>query len=315
MVIGQGLFLNEEQVKMISLKLDRSQKKKLFLSGLLEINKDIINKQLKQNKSKKNSVICIENVDKKIKTILTFIHNSGRWVLKRISVFEQKRKIWVCSFVLATCLFCTGGGFSVAFKDQQFIEVVQLRGGVLPGASGLPVTPVKTMSPHGQPRVNRGVFSSPLTPKHVPGTNIGSYNSNGTLRSGGSNTSKPPGVTGQSGRAATGLSAQNDNKEAINLRENIKDSLLTRQSKKAYNNEDVKRGIEELESKLERGIEQPGLGSKTVAKGIKEHRHKNGGRTYIKRKDETIYEVVARSGKRKSDQTAVINRLKEIYGD
>ena len=173
--------------------------------------------------------------------------------------------------------------------------------------------PRRSMSPYGQPCANRGLFPSPTTPKHGSGTNIENYNPNGTLRTGGSTTIKLLGVTGQPGRLATGLSAQNDNKGTINLRKNIKDPLLTRQSEKAYNNADVKRGIEELESKLERGIEQPGLGSKIVAKGIKEHRHKGGGRTYIKRKDETIYELVARSGKRKSDQRAVINRLKEIY--
>ena len=61
------------------------------------------------------------------------------------------------------------------------------------------------------------------------------------------------------------------------------------------------------------GIKEPGLRSKTVAKGIIEHRHKKGGRTYIRKINETTFEVVARSGKRTSDQNAVIKRLQKIY--
>ena len=74
--------------------------------------------------------------------------------MKKISVFEQKRKLWVCSFVLATCLCFTGLGFSPAFKDLQVTEVLQLRGGVL-GVDGsfIPSRTSKPMSLHGQPRV------------------------------------------------------------------------------------------------------------------------------------------------------------------
>jgi hypothetical protein len=93
------------------------------------------------------------------------------------------------------------------FKEDIPSNLIELRGGVLPGASGLPITPSKPMSPHGQPRVNRGAGLSPTLPQHVPGTNVGKYNPNGTLRTGGPSKSVPPGCPG-SGRSSTGLAAK-----------------------------------------------------------------------------------------------------------
>jgi hypothetical protein len=47
--------------------------------------------------------------------------------------------------------------------------------------------------------------------------------------------------------------------------------------------------------------------------GIVEHCARNGGRVYVREVDGVI-EILGKSGKKKSNQQAVINRLKEIYG-
>jgi len=64
---------------------------------------------------------------------------------------------------------------------------------------------------------------------------------------------------------------------------------------------------------LVQGNENPGIGRTYIGNGIIEHRGRNGGRLYIRESDGVI-EILAKSGKKKSNQQFVINRLKEIYG-
>ena len=71
--------------------------------------------------------------------------------------------------------------------------------------------------------------------------------------------------------------------------------------------------LESQKQELAKGNENPGIGRKPICKGVIEHRGKNGGRLYVRESDDVI-EILAKSGKKKSNQQFVINRLKEIYG-
>ena len=91
------------------------------------------------------------------------------------------------------------------------------------------------------------------------------------------------------------------------------DAGLVRAAKDACKNADVQKDINHLEDELAKGNNNPGIGRKSISKNIIEHRGKNGGRLYIRELD-GVTEIVGKSGKKKSNQQFVINRLKEIYG-
>lgn len=91
------------------------------------------------------------------------------------------------------------------------------------------------------------------------------------------------------------------------------DAGLVRAAKEACKNADVQKDINHLEKQLAKGNDNPGIGRKPISNGIIEHRGKNGGRLYVRESD-SIIEILAKSGKKKSNQQFVINRLNEIYG-
>ena len=91
------------------------------------------------------------------------------------------------------------------------------------------------------------------------------------------------------------------------------DSGLVRPAEEACNNADVQKDVNHLEEQLAKGNDNPGIGRKPICKGVTEHRGKNGGRLYVREVDDVI-EIVAKSGKKKSNQQFVINRVTEIYG-
>ena len=91
------------------------------------------------------------------------------------------------------------------------------------------------------------------------------------------------------------------------------DSALVRAAKEACKNADVQKDINHLETKVAKGNDNPGINCKSICKGVIEHHGKNGGRLYVWESDDVI-EILAKSGKKKSNQQFVINRLKEIYG-
>jgi putative component of toxin-antitoxin plasmid stabilization module len=72
----------------------------------------------------------------------------------------------------------------------------------------------------------------------------------------------------------------------------------------------VQKDLNHLEEELAKGNGNPGIGRKPIGNGIIEHRGRNGGRLYVRESDGVI-EIL--SGKKKSNQQFVINRLKEIY--
>ena len=91
------------------------------------------------------------------------------------------------------------------------------------------------------------------------------------------------------------------------------DSALVQAAKEACKNADVQKDINHLEEELAKGNDNPGIGRKPIGNGIIEHRGKNGGRLYVRESDSVI-EILAKSGKKDSNQQFVINRLKQIYG-
>ena len=91
------------------------------------------------------------------------------------------------------------------------------------------------------------------------------------------------------------------------------DAGLVRAAEEACKNADVQKDINHLEEELAKGNNNPGIGRKPIGNGIIEHRGKNGGRLYVRESDSVI-EILAKSGKKKSNQQFVINRLNKIYG-
>ena len=92
-----------------------------------------------------------------------------------------------------------------------------------------------------------------------------------------------------------------------------KDAGLVHTAEEACKNVDVQKDVNHLEDQLAKGNENHGISSNPICKGIIEHRGKNGVRVYVRESDDGI-EILAKSGKKKSNQQFVINRLKEIYG-
>ena len=91
------------------------------------------------------------------------------------------------------------------------------------------------------------------------------------------------------------------------------DSGLVRAAKEACKSANVQKDVNHLEEQLAKGNDKPGISCKPICKGVTVHRGRNGGRLYVRESDDVI-EILAKSGKNKSNQDFVINRLKEIYG-
>lgn len=91
------------------------------------------------------------------------------------------------------------------------------------------------------------------------------------------------------------------------------DRGLVRAAEEACENTEVQTDINRLEEKLAKGNDNPGIGRRTICKGVIEHRGDNGGRLYVRKRKSGVIEILAKSGKKKTNQNFVIKRLKEIY--
>ncbi len=120
-------------------------------------------------------------------------------------------------------------------------------------------------------------------------------------------------------RMEESLDSEEEECEATEQKKEIRyrikeDPGLVRAAEEACKNSDVQKDVNHLEEELAKGNENPGIGRKPICKGVTEHRGKNGGRLYVRKLDDNEIEILAKSGKKKSNQQFVINRLKEIYG-
>ena len=87
------------------------------------------------------------------------------------------------------------------------------------------------------------------------------------------------------------------------------DSGLVRAAESACKDGDVQDGINHLIDELAKGNPNPGLGNKPLGNGLTEYRHKKAGRVIV-RKRGTVIEILGKSGKDKTNQDFVINRVK-----
>lgn len=98
------------------------------------------------------------------------------------------------------------------------------------------------------------------------------------------------------------------------IRSRIKeDPGLVRTAKEACKNIEVQKDINHLKEELAKGNENPEIGRKPICKGVTEHRSKNAGTLYVRESNDNEIEILVKSGKKKSNQEFVINKLKEIY--
>lgn len=87
----------------------------------------------------------------------------------------------------------------------------------------------------------------------------------------------------------------------IKIRSRIKeDPGLVREAEKACEDMKVQKDINHLEKELAKGNENPGLGRKPFCKGVIEHRGRHGGRLYVRKSGSNEFEILAKSGKKKS---------------
>lgn len=89
------------------------------------------------------------------------------------------------------------------------------------------------------------------------------------------------------------------------------DPLLFRVAEKVGEKQSISRDINHLIKELNKGNTNPGVGTKTVSKGIYELRGRSGGRVYFRKAGRKKYELLGYSDK--NTQSKVINRLKKLY--
>ena len=90
------------------------------------------------------------------------------------------------------------------------------------------------------------------------------------------------------------------------------DKGLIRAAEEACRNKKVQRDLNDLEEKLANGNDNPGTHKKYLGNNVWEHRGRKGGRLYTREIDNNI-DILAKSGKKPSNQQYVINRVKELY--
>lgn len=103
------------------------------------------------------------------------------------------------------------------------------------------------------------------------------------------------------------------------VRIKIESPRLKRLSKAARTNDDVARDLDKLIKKLEAGHENPGIGSKSVTRTVREHRTTKGARLYVRKKrpelkGTTLVEYIDIVGESAKDDTQqdVIDTLIEM---
>jgi hypothetical protein len=90
------------------------------------------------------------------------------------------------------------------------------------------------------------------------------------------------------------------------------DKGLIRAAEEACRNEKVQRDLNDLEEKLANGNDNPRTHKKYLGNNVWEHRGRKGGRLYTREIDNNI-DILAKSGKKPSNQQYVIDRVKELY--
>jgi hypothetical protein len=87
------------------------------------------------------------------------------------------------------------------------------------------------------------------------------------------------------------------------------DSGLVRAAERACEDREVQDGINHLIDELAKGNPNPGIGNVPIGNGLTEYRHKKGGQVVARRRGNFI-EILGKSGKDKTNQKFVINRVK-----
>ena len=109
------------------------------------------------------------------------------------------------------------------------------------------------------------------------------------------------------------LSAKKRYGEAEKIVSRIKeDPTLVRAAEQACNDQRVQNSINHLQDELAKGNDNPGIHKKYLGNNVWEHRARKGGQLYTREIDDKV-EILAKSGKRKSNQNFVIKRVKELY--
>ena len=102
--------------------------------------------------------------------------------------------------------------------------------------------------------------------------------------------------------------------DLIEIESKIKeDSRLVGFAEDAGKDKKIQRDLNGLIEQLRLGNESPGIGTKTLFKGVKEARARSGARVYFRKKNGKI-EILAKSNKNPKDQKAVIKILRKKYG-
>ena len=106
-----------------------------------------------------------------------------------------------------------------------------------------------------------------------------------------------------------GFQADPSNERVVVLSRIKEDSGLVRAAKEACQDREVQDGINHLIDELAKGNPNPGIGNVPIGNGLTEYRHKRGGRVVARRQGNFI-EILGKSGKDKTNQKFVINRVK-----
>lgn len=108
-------------------------------------------------------------------------------------------------------------------------------------------------------------------------------------------------------------SKKNQQCDLIEIESKIKeDSRLVGFAEDAAKDKRIQRDLNGLIQQLRLGNESPGIGTKTLFKGVKEARARSGARVYFQKKNGKI-EILAKSNKNPKDQKAVIKILRKKY--
>jgi putative component of toxin-antitoxin plasmid stabilization module len=91
------------------------------------------------------------------------------------------------------------------------------------------------------------------------------------------------------------------------------DDGLIRAAEKACKNKKVQADINRMEEQLAQGNMNPGIGSRPVGDGIREHRGKNGGRILVRESENNVVEILGKCGKKSADQQFVIDQAKKVF--
>jgi len=109
-------------------------------------------------------------------------------------------------------------------------------------------------------------------------------------------------------------SKKNQQCDLIEIESKIKENpALVKFAEDAGKDRKIQRDLNGLIEQLRLGNEDPGIGTKTLFKGVKESRACSGAQVYFRKRNGKI-EILAKSNKNPKDQKAVIKILRKKYG-